>query len=98
MQMCDTKNFCVILNSLTLVRVVILVTRALELLADYIRGLGGDQLTALLIFIVFILIAKRIAQGVASIVLTIMAVLAVIYFVAPDVYTAIGGWIGAVIG
>lgn len=71
-------------------------TAIIETVAEYVRGLGGDQITALVIFVVFVLVAKKVAQGVVSAILTVISILAVLYFITPDLYAPIVGWISSI--
>ena len=58
-------------------------------IATTLANFSGDQWLALLFAVVAFSVAKKIVQEGVSIVMTIVGILLVLYFLAPDVYSSV---------
>lgn len=66
-------------------------------IVSFVSELSNKQLLALSLFLIIAGILKNVAKGFFSAVLSVVAIFSVMYFFAPDIYTAAIEWLRQVI-
>lgn len=64
-----------------------------EIVRDWVLALTPSQIVSLLILIAALYVARKVVRKGLSIALTIVAVLAGLYFLVPSIFYTIIGWL-----
>lgn len=64
-----------------------------EIVKDWVLSLTPSQIVSLLVLIAALYVARKVVRKGLSIALTIVAVLAGLYFLVPSVFYTIIGWL-----
>lgn len=64
-----------------------------EIVRDWVLSLTPSQIVSLLVLIAALYVARKVVRKGLSIALTIVAVLAGLYFLVPNIFYTIIGWL-----
>lgn len=64
-----------------------------EIVRDWVLALTPSQIVSLLVLIAALYVARKVVRKGLSIALTIVAVLAGLYFLVPSIFYTITGWL-----